>query len=143
MKSESGENKGHGHIYPRSDGVKVRCGGPALCSTCAAELAFKSVFEAKKIKDIGQDPETSTIALCALRYCMGRRTYIPSLVIDWTKRHWEELDPHVHVIVFSDLKQAFGRGVNMGDNCDLDTWRDFWEWVQRKMLETVEESDRP
>ncbi len=32
-------NHGHGHVRPRPDGVKARCGGPALCSVCAAELA--------------------------------------------------------------------------------------------------------
>lgn len=30
-------NTGHGHVVPRADGVKMRCGGPALCSTCQAE----------------------------------------------------------------------------------------------------------
>lgn len=30
---------GHGHVHPRADGVKARCGGPALCSRCAADAA--------------------------------------------------------------------------------------------------------
>jgi hypothetical protein len=30
---------GHGHVVPRSDGVKARCGGPAMCGDCAKELA--------------------------------------------------------------------------------------------------------
>lgn len=30
---------GHGHVIPRPDGVKARCGGPALCGVCAKELA--------------------------------------------------------------------------------------------------------
>lgn len=25
---------GHGHVEPRPDGTKVRCGGPAFCSSC-------------------------------------------------------------------------------------------------------------
>lgn len=29
---------GHGHVIPNADGSKARCGGPALCSTCAHEL---------------------------------------------------------------------------------------------------------
>lgn len=29
----------HGHVTPRADGTKARCGGPAICSVCAAELA--------------------------------------------------------------------------------------------------------
>lgn len=30
-------NWGHGHVYPRIDGVKARCGGPGLCSECARD----------------------------------------------------------------------------------------------------------
>jgi hypothetical protein len=31
-------NTGHGHVRPRPDGMKARCGGPRLCSVCAREL---------------------------------------------------------------------------------------------------------
>lgn len=34
---QAGANVGHGHVFPRADGVKMRCGGPALCSECAAD----------------------------------------------------------------------------------------------------------
>lgn len=30
---------GHGHVVPNPNGVKARCGGPAICSVCARELA--------------------------------------------------------------------------------------------------------
>jgi hypothetical protein len=30
---------GHGWVTPRPDGMKARCGGPAICSQCALELA--------------------------------------------------------------------------------------------------------
>lgn len=29
----------HGHVVPRPDGVKARCGGPAICPVCAREAA--------------------------------------------------------------------------------------------------------
>jgi hypothetical protein len=32
-------NTGHGHVSPRPDGQKARCGGPGLCSECAREAA--------------------------------------------------------------------------------------------------------
>lgn len=30
---------GHGHVVPRFDGSKARCGGPAICATCAKDAA--------------------------------------------------------------------------------------------------------
>lgn len=33
------ENTGHGHVRPRPDGIKMRCGGPKICTVCALELA--------------------------------------------------------------------------------------------------------
>lgn len=41
MTEESNPNTGHGHVYPRPDGVRARCGGPALCSICGAEYRRK------------------------------------------------------------------------------------------------------
>lgn len=32
-------NQGHGHVVPRADGARARCGGPGLCSVCAQEKA--------------------------------------------------------------------------------------------------------
>jgi len=41
-------NEGHGHVFPRPDGVRARCGGPRLCKACFADEA---------IKRRAQDPE--------------------------------------------------------------------------------------
>ncbi|EML1595553.1 hypothetical protein RVY52_000247 [Burkholderia cenocepacia] len=37
-------NIGHGHVFPRADGMKARCGGPGLCAVCAADLARQKAF---------------------------------------------------------------------------------------------------
>jgi hypothetical protein len=34
-----GSNTGHGHVWPRPDGGRARCGGPGLCKPCAADAA--------------------------------------------------------------------------------------------------------
>ena len=31
-------NQGHGHVYPRPDGVRARCGGPSMCGECAIDF---------------------------------------------------------------------------------------------------------
>ena len=38
----SDQNTGHGHVFPRPDGLKARCGGPGLCSECSRDLARKN-----------------------------------------------------------------------------------------------------
>lgn len=35
-----GTNTGHGHAWPRPDGVKHRCGGVLLCRACAADASM-------------------------------------------------------------------------------------------------------
>lgn len=34
------EGCGHGHVFPTRSGAKARCGGPAICSKCAADKAY-------------------------------------------------------------------------------------------------------
>jgi len=34
-------NIGHGHVFPRDDGVVARCGGPAICRGCALDYYQK------------------------------------------------------------------------------------------------------
>ena len=33
---------GHGHVYPRIDGTKARCGGPSMCRECAKDFVKKN-----------------------------------------------------------------------------------------------------
>ncbi|HHF0065706.1 TPA: hypothetical protein ACPHS5_005937, partial [Pseudomonas aeruginosa] len=39
LAEQAGANVGHGHVFPRADGVKMRCGGPGLCSECTADAS--------------------------------------------------------------------------------------------------------
>ena len=49
MNTENG-NKGHGHVYPRPDGVKARCGAPLSCAECASDKARKDA-QTKAVQD--------------------------------------------------------------------------------------------
>lgn len=40
-KANGTNNVGHGHVYPRPDGVRMRCGGPLMCTECALDEARK------------------------------------------------------------------------------------------------------
>lgn len=46
------DNTGHGHVWERPDGMKARCGGPAICAECAKD---KARYDAAQDKD-GMSP---------------------------------------------------------------------------------------
>ena len=79
------------------------------------------------------DPDTGAVALCALRYCLGRRTYMPSLIIDWVKRHWESFPLNDRERILKDLEREINSGFILGDSCDVATWLDFRDWMARKI----------
>lgn len=39
VESRVGTNAGHGHVWARPDGLKVRCGGPGICIMCSKDHA--------------------------------------------------------------------------------------------------------
>lgn len=41
MPYNPGTNSGHGHVWKRPDGVRMRCGGPGLCAECARDQTHK------------------------------------------------------------------------------------------------------
>jgi hypothetical protein len=39
VEAPMGGNNGHGHVWRRPDGMRARCGGPAICAECAKDAA--------------------------------------------------------------------------------------------------------
>jgi hypothetical protein len=49
---------GHGHVHPRPDGAKARCGGPGICPQCSQEAATAA------FRGAAGDPATVTCPAC-------------------------------------------------------------------------------
>lgn len=54
-----GTNSGHGHAWPRPDGVKMRCGGVKMCPVCAKDFASLTVTQAAppRLQPVSEDIE--------------------------------------------------------------------------------------
>lgn len=48
-------NIGYGHIFPREDGMKARCGGPVFCTECSYDLAIKLDDDERKNEELIKD----------------------------------------------------------------------------------------
>lgn len=67
-----------------------------------------------------------TLCICALRYCHGRRTYMPSLVQEIIGGQLNELSDKTIKVMVDDCQ--FQRDMNLyGDECDK---RDWLKWAQ-------------
>lgn len=71
---------------------------------------------------------------CAVRYCIGRRTYMPGLVTDWIMKHCHGvLNAKTIGVMKRDIDEArtspFG---GLGDACDVVIWTKFREWLEKE-----------
>lgn len=62
-----------------------------------------------------------TLCICALRYCQGRRTYMPSLVISIVSEHLSEFSDKDIAVMWNDCEYQ-KRYDLYGDDCDRVEW---------------------
>ena len=67
--------------------------------------------------------------IAAVRYCIGRRSYIVSDCVDWILANWNDWPENVRTIIQRDLEQEFDRDAQnpdwnpLGDDCDKREWK--------------------
>lgn len=77
----------------------------------------------------------NAVLTCAVRYCIGRMTYMPGLVTDWIMEHCEGLLTNRTVsVMIEDIDRAASHD-NLGMSCDVDTWMKFRKWLTTQVKE--------
>lgn len=83
----------------------------------------------KKIVIQQDDQDFQTVLICAVRYSLGRRTYMPGLVTDWIRGYCNgKLSGKTIDIMRRDIDDQDKRKA-LGDECDIKTWRNFKAWL--------------
>lgn len=83
---------------------------------------------------IKNDYELKDIVICALRYSLGRRTYITRATADFIKDNPKLIDKRVKNVMLNDLKQYFDERKQWeikDDSCDYETWLDLKQWLEK------------
>ena len=90
-------------------------------------------------KDRTFDKDLGVIALCAVRYAIGRESYMPSLVQDFVMRHPEILSDNIRTVMIRDIEEADEiRTYTMENGCPIivdrlgDTKIDRPGWLKLK-----------
>lgn len=89
----------------------------------------------KKIDTVPVSDDLRMILICAVRYSLGRRTYMPGLVTEWIMENMKGKLPRGTIEVLRrDIREQREMGERggyeaLGDDCDVRTWTDFETWL--------------
>ena len=61
------------------------------------------------MSDIGHFGRDDLMAIAAVRYCIGRSTYIVGDCVDWMIQHWSKWSPNCRAVIARDLNAEFKR----------------------------------
>lgn len=70
---------------------------------------------------------------CAIRYCLGRRSYMPSLVCGYITPLLPELTDRTLECFERDIAEHKRTGFYFGDSCDNETWDAFYKAVCKEI----------
>jgi len=68
----------------------------------------------------------------ALRYAIGRKTYMPHVVCDWFKTH--KLSKYLIKVAIEDIERN-EKIDDLGHDCDKARWLDLKKYLQEKLNE--------
>ena len=90
---------------------------------------------------LGSKKDLATLAICSIRYCIGRRTYMPSLVQRIVRKNIKSIDSDDIQLFIRDINEADrictdsnGKIYNLlGHQCDVDDWRRFLSDLEQEI----------
>lgn len=81
-----------------------------------------------EIKIVAPDNHFDCVLVSAVRYCIGRRTYMPEMVTDWIRGHCKDAISDLTIgVMIHDIDTA----PSLGDDCDVQTWMGFRAWLAK------------
>lgn len=79
--------------------------------------------------------EFGAVLNCAVRYCLGRMTYMPGLVTDWIMNHCGGmLTSKTLYVMRKDIEEAKAED-RLGMDMDKQMWEKFLRWVKEEQEE--------
>lgn len=84
------------------------------------------------------DNHFDCVLMSAVRYCIGRRTYMPETVTSWIMGFCKgKLEQKTIAVMIRDIDEA----ASLGDECDVQTWMRFREWLKGQEASGDEQTD--
>ena len=102
-----------------------------------AERWKKALTDAVIMLDLDND-HFGAVLNCAVRYCLGRQTYMPGLVTDWIMGNCAGiLNEKTLAVMIRDIDE-YAQKYSLGDDCDVRQWQKFGVWLIEQRTEVKE-----
>lgn len=86
------------------------------------------------LKGAAMIDDFETMLICAVRYAIGRRTYMPGLITEFIMNDvGKQLHERAVLVMLEDLRRT--PASERGDPCDVRTWERFEQWLKEKKEE--------
>ena len=82
------------------------------------------------------DEDFCTILVCAIRYCLGRQTYMPRLVTEFIKPLLSDLGDDTLSVMRKDIRSAESYG---NETIDKPVWMRFLDDIEQEICRRKEE----
>lgn len=99
----------------------------------ALEMDLMELCDASKRMADPSSDYFGTVCNCAVRYCLGRRSYMPSLVCGYIVPLLPELTDKTLDCFERDIAERKRTGFDFGDSCDYETWDAFYKAVYKEI----------
>lgn len=76
------------------------------------------------------DRDFGTVCGCAVRYSLGRQTYMPSLVQQFINRNLKQIDSYSLAVMARDIKEAPSYG---NESIDKPGWMNFLAMLEKEL----------
>ena len=94
----------------------------------------------KTAKTIPLNDDTEHMLISAVRYAIGRRTYVVGDTVEYMLPLLPDVSRHMLFVLYEDLKSAFamydrlGNTAGLGDQCDIEEWKRLRSAVMNEVL---------
>ena len=109
---------------------------PRLCSLelCSAIYVVTKALQEPQAGSGEINKDFETILLCAVRYAIGRKTYMPSLVIEYITPLLPYLSEDVLKLIANEIIEHYTYEGGLGDEkIDKPYWLDFLRKIRLEM----------
>ena len=75
---------------------------------------------------------------CALRYCLGRQSYVVGSCIEFIQQVWDQLPKSSQGVITRDILESFDDG-SVGSDYDADAWRSLVRWCFNELKQETKD----